>query len=551
MPNDPPTSFDLVEHPWIPVQKADGTETELSLYRVFQQAHTLQRVVGDLPTQEFVLVRLLLAVLHDAVDGPADPEEWQELWEGGIPLDQVGTYLAKHRERFDLLHPETPFFQVADLHTAKGDVSPLERIVADVPNGAPFFTMREGGIDRLTFAEAARWVVHAHAYDPSGIKSGAVGDPRVKNGKGYPQGVGWAGNLGGVFVEGRNLRETLLLNLIATDTDHLRADEMDRPAWRFDPPGAAPLGGREQVLRPYGVRDLYTWQTRRLRLRCDADGAYGVVLAYGDPLSPHNAHDREPMTGWRRSQTQEKKLREPLVYMPQEHNPARSAWRGLASLITGRKRGSNQHQDAAGSLRPRVLDWVARLANEGYLDDRYLIRSRVVGAVYGTQQSVIDEVVDDRVTMKVVLLHESAPNLAATAKEAVADADSAVAALGQLAADLARAAGIDATTQQDTTRDRGFGILDGPFREWLASLAPDTDPDERRAVWQDTVRRLVRSEGAGLIERSGEAAWNGRIVDTKNGQLWLSAAYAERRFHRTLAAELSRTTQSDTTEVTV
>ena len=90
--------------------------------------------------------------------------------------------------------------------------------------------------ERLSFAEAARWVVHAHAYDTSGIKTGAVGDPRVKGGKVYPLGVAWAGTLGGVFVEGENLRETLLLNLVAFDTDNLRIDpDEDRPAWRRPP----------------------------------------------------------------------------------------------------------------------------------------------------------------------------------------------------------------------------------------------------------------------------------------------------------------------------
>ena len=197
-----------------------------------------------------------------------------------LPID---AYLDRHRERFDLLHPETPFFQVAELHTSKGEYTSLDRLVADVPNGNRFFTMRAHGVRRLGFAEAARWLVHAQAFDTSGIKSGAVGDARVKGGRGYPQGVAWAGNLGGVMVQAANLRESLLLNLVATEYDHIRADDKDAPAWRHTPTGPGPLKPVEAVYRPHGVRDLYTWQSRRVRLHFDADGVYGVLLAYGIP----------------------------------------------------------------------------------------------------------------------------------------------------------------------------------------------------------------------------------------------------------------------------
>src|SRR5689334_22817547 len=97
-------SFELTSRPWIPVLRGDGSQDELSLRQVFARAGELQRVVGDLATQEFALVRLLLAVAHDALDGPADIEEWAELWEDPDCFAPVQAYLEEHRERFDLLH---------------------------------------------------------------------------------------------------------------------------------------------------------------------------------------------------------------------------------------------------------------------------------------------------------------------------------------------------------------------------------------------------------------------------------------------------------------
>ncbi|MFF7358377.1 type I-E CRISPR-associated protein Cse1/CasA [Streptomyces filipinensis] len=526
--------FDLTDSPWLPVQLLDGGEVELSLRQAFTQAGRIRQLAGDLPTQDFALMRLLLAIAHDALDGPADIEAWAELWEDDDPFAAVPGYLDEHRDRFDLLHPHTPFFQTPGLRTPGGEVFSLNRIVADVPNGAPFFTARFPGAARIGFAEAARWVVHAQAYDTSGIKTGVVGDPRAKNGKAYPQGVAWAGNLGGVLAEGPTLRETLLLNLIAAD--HLPAPSGDLPAWRRPP--TAPGAGDDLAARPSGLRDLYTWQSRRLLLHADAKGVHGVVLSYGDPLAPQNTHTIEPMSAWRRSPAQEKKLGKPLVYMPREHDPARAAWRGLEALITPRDQSGAGGGEPASSLRPAVVDWLARLTGERILPRRTLVRLCTYGALYGTQQSVIDEVTSDAVALAVVLLHEADRELGQAAVDAVADADLAVRALGDLATDLARAAGSESPAGRDAARDAGFGALDGPYRLWLSRLGEGDDPRLVRAAWQRTAHRLIGRLGDELVAAAGEAAWRGRVVSHAKGQTWLNAASADLWFRSRLRQAL-------------
>lgn len=526
-------SFDLTRQPWIPVLRRDGTEDELSLREVFAQAGELCRLVGELATQDFALMRLLLAIAHDAFDGPADAEEWADLWADEGCFAPVPAYLDEHRGRFDLLHPRTPFFQVAGLRTGRDEVFSLNRIVADVPNGDPFFSSRMPTVEWLGFAEAARWVVHAHAYDTSGIKTGIDGDPRLKGGKVYPLGVGWAGTLGGVMVEGNSLRQTLLLNLVAADTTGLRFEPGDRPAWRREQCGP----GATESRRPSGVRDLYTWQTRRLRLHYDAGGVHGVVLGYGDPLIPRNRQDLEPMTAWRRSEAQEKKHGEALSYLPREHVPSRSAWRGLEALLADRTETA-QGSDPARILRPGVVEWIARLTTERRLERGYLIRSRMVGPVYGTQQSVIDEIVDDHLTMGVVLLHQQNRAYARAAIDAVADADGAVLALGDLATNLARAAGAESDGPRGAARDLGFGALDGPYRVWLQGLAEADDPHEQRALWQKDVYRRLRSLGDGLLGQAGDPGWEGRMVASKKGRVWLNSALADQWFRRALSEAL-------------
>ncbi len=531
-------SFDLISRPWLPVQYEDGSTGELSLHDVFARAGEVRRLVGDLPTQELALLRLLLAILYDAFDeadgraggAPAQLEHWVALRDADS-FEAVAGYLDRYRDRFDLLHPERPFFQVAGLHTQKHEVASLNRIVADVPNGEAFFSMRRPGVDRLGLAEAARWLVHTHAYDSSGIKSGMEGDARVKGGKVYPQGVGWVGGLGGVFAEGVSLRETLLLNLIPTDEGILTSEpKADLPVWRREtPPGPGEVEGDPAVPRPAGPRDLYTWQSRRLLLHTEGPDVTGVVLGYGDPLAPANRQKAEPMTGWRRSPAQEKKLGRQLIYLPRQHDPSRAAWRGLASLLYAQQQDGDTTGRGTDRSRPAgVVRWLALLSTEGVLPKGSLIRTRLVGAVYGTQQSVVDEVVDDSIALPVVLLHQDRRLHGAVAVDAVADAERAVSALGHLAGNLARASGSEAGPATATARDQGFGALDGPYRRWLVDLEEDTDLERARAVWRATVRRIVLGIGRELLDSAGRGAAEGRVIELPGvGKRWVDSSRAD------------------------
>ncbi|MEF3117535.1 type I-E CRISPR-associated protein Cse1/CasA [Streptomyces chrestomyceticus] len=542
-----PPSFNLVTRPWLPVQRLDGSTEELSLRDLFAQARELRRLVGDVPTQELALLRLLLAVVHDALDGPADLEDWEDLWQADEPFAPVLDYLLRHQDRFDLLHPERPFFQVSGLRTEKDEIASLNRLVADVPNGDPFFAMRRPGVDRLSYAEAARWLVHAHAYDTSGIKSAMAGDHRAKAGKVYPLGVGSAGTLGGIFAEGANLKETLLLNLIALDegivevADHAGIGGEDRPAWRREQPfGPGPRGAASDLSRPDGLRDLYTWQSRRIRLHAEDGAITGVVLGYGDPLTMSAPWKLEPMSGWRRSPAQEKKQGRPLVYMPQQHHPSRAAWRGLDSLLHTRRAATDDSgRGVPVSLPSGIVRWSSMLTTESFLDPQALIRLRLIGAEYGTQQSVVDEIVDDSVALPAVLLHREHAAFRTAAVDAVTDADEAVRALGHLAGDLARAAGTDAAPATQTARDLGFGTLDGPYRQWLATLAAYSDPQEARKQWQATVRRCILRLGRDLLNSAGPAASEGRVTDLPGyGPTWVNDARAETWFRRRLNKDL-------------
>lgn len=527
-------SFDLTAEPWIPVVGLDGAVRELSLVEVVARADECVSIGGDLPAQGFALTRLVLAVLHCAVRGPQDRADWAELWQSpGLPVDDVARYLASWRHRFDLLHPETPFLQVAELTTAKGEFSGLEKLIADVPNGHPFFTVRAGrAVRSVSYAEAARWLVHAQAFDPSGIKSGAIGDDRVKGGRGYPIGLAWAGNLGGVLLQGRTLRDTLLLNLLPYDGPLVGwgSPEADLPVWERPPLTAAVERFKGS---PEGPADLYSWPSRRIRLRADAGRVTGVLIANGDPLPVQNAHTFEPMTAWRRSQAQEKKLGRPLVYMPREHAVDRAFWRGLAALLPT---GSAQRSEVANMLPPASTEWLAELQVHGLVPPDYVVRPRAVGIVYGSNNSVVDELIDDELSLAVAVLHSERRALGLTARDGVAAAENAVRALGTLARHLQEAAGADGEGPGERARELGFAALDFPFRRWVAALRSDSDLVAVETDWHRQVRRIVRGLADELLEQSSEAAWVGREVNKRH----LDSARAHIFFSRALAEAIPR-----------
>jgi CRISPR system Cascade subunit CasA len=523
--------FNLIDDPWILAQRHDGTTETFSLTGLLNEARHLARIAGDLPTQALPILRLTLAVLHQALDGPADGEEWRRLWrEKRLPAKRIADYFDDHRDRFDLFHPETPFYQVAALTTKKAEIG-LNAFIADVPTGSPKYASRAAeGLDGIDFAEAARWLVHCQAFDLSGIKSAADGDPRGKGGKGYPIGPGSLGRLGGVYAEGEDLAETLLLNLMPADFLESAGTPFDGdlPVWERDPQGPAPEH-REPEGAPNGIVDLYTWQSRRLRLVTDGQSVTGALICQGDRLELRDQWTTEPMTAWRRSENQEKQRKLERVYLPRRHDPDRGFWRGLAANLPALSDG---HAAGARSLPPLIARWIGHAHAVGLLERDRLVHYHAVGIAYGTQEAVVTDLVDDRLTVAAAVFDAANRELAATVADAVADADHAVRALAALARDLARAAGgrdgVDG--KGGAAAATGYAALEARYRTWIAGLRSDTDTDQARTEWQAAVWVEIRDLAARLVEAAGAAAWKGRGT----GSDLINSSIAQNRFRRTV-----------------
>ncbi len=546
-------SFNLIDQNWIEVRWLDGRVSEESITSVFAHASEIREITGELPTQAFAIFRVLLAILQRAVitaddfgqsDNPS--QVWGELWRmETIPPPLITTYLERWYDRFYLLGGEAPFMQVAGLQTTSGDVTNVGKIIAEVPDGHQFFTTRSGHqAESVSPAEAARWLIHTQAYDTAGIKSGVIGDPLVKGGKKYPVGTGWAGRIGGIYAVGSTLKATMLLNLcLAEGANHGEWSRFDDlPVW--ERPSNQPSDSSRQ---PTGPADLFTWQARWISLVPSAESVTGVVLTNANKLETHNRFNLEPLSGWRRSLNQQKTLKLPEVFMPAEHQVSRAMWRGLESLLPVAQTAARAD---VRYLPPGIISWLAYLSSDdggSAFDALPLLVLRSVGVSYGPQSSTFSEIIDDHLSIHASLLTPQAAPLVNLAKECVADTDTAVWHLGQLAANLHLAAGGDSQSSKgprDLATEQAYSAIDAEFRDWLRSLdAAELDPSaldayiaQCREEWHVKARKILANQADRMLSETSPQAFTGHASGSQ--ATWMTSSQADRFFRGSLRKAL-------------
>ena len=263
-------SFNLVDQPWIPCRLLDGPVKNLGLRDTLRRAHEIEQVTAPSPLATVAIHRLLLAVLHRALDGPRDAAAWHAIHEAGrFDAEALDAYLGQWRARFDLFDAEYPFFQAASLSDT------LARPVSAL--------LHEGGTDGST----------AHFNHPADVVPGSLSPPRAAQQLVAHQAFALGGLIthepgespsapaaplvtAVVFLtQGESLFETLLRNLHRYDPEHgapFEAAGPDPPAWERD------SGTTSEVRLSGGYLDLLTWQRRRIRLLPSRDPVGDLVF---------------------------------------------------------------------------------------------------------------------------------------------------------------------------------------------------------------------------------------------------------------------------------
>lgn len=558
--------FSLKDETWIPVIDVDSNQKLVGFRQIFSGEVKVISVQGESPAQNYAITRLLLAIFWRAhsIESKVRPGEtfkftsWfkflrKKLLETGRD-EVVLEYLEQYQDRFELFDPCKPFMQVAGLETASGEVKHVTTIVPEAQDD--YFSMRAGKTrDFISFAEAARWLIYAQAYDYSGIKSGAVGDSRVKGGKGYPIGTGWTGMTGGVLVTGETLLDTLIMNTC----EEALTNPNDRPVWERQPDGSDARDHVGEPAIPQGPADLATWQSRRIKLHEEGNRVTGVLVCNGDRIPDAGANIfGDTMTPYRFSVNKSKKDRD--VYYPAAFSPQRTMWRALDALIISEADGGFSGKEKAPK-RPRNLDNLAYLSQK--IDGiPKVLNVELVAVEYGPQSSFVASTYAAQIGMPVIVLLEDSQQLRQIVRETANATVEAAIALGRFAANLLVDAGKDYEFTPMVT-DQILTELEPYFNQWLRKLADvpprllgENNSESNELVllvqeWQSTVRQSILDAAIVLLRGAGPKALAGREIRDKDTNRVTDVVSAGRHFQqlkRRLGALLPSATASETNQ---
>ncbi len=472
-------------------------------------------------------------------------DAWVQVAQGGLPVDDILGYCEKWRDRFNLFGGTHPFLQAPTLHTTKDEVSGLEKIIADVPNGVQFFTTRNGAaLERISAAEAALWLLHAMAYDPSGLRSGAVGDLQSPNPNGTqsPIGPSWAGQVGMVILRGETLDETLVLNLVPPDSGDLQGPRpWETPCiWEDKDAPTAVRRDYAEDPPPIAISRILTWPSRRIRLVGSRSAVTGVVLTQGDKLDSEEMQRYEPMGLWQYSGRSSKE-RDCIRYKSHLYEPGRALWRSIPEMLpTVRYIRAYDKSRIPEFLTSATLSFRTELASV-YGDDLGRVRIQAIGVAYGGQKATIEDIYYDEVAFSTVLFSESSEALGLLVDHSVEVTEGVAIIVAALASNLARAAGAGGGGDRERARELFYAAVDGPYREWLVNLDDDSDIESAKARWDDILRSVALSIAQGLIRATPDTAQVGRKISAQKGKdIYMNTGTAETKFWKELGRVVPR-----------
>ena len=517
--------FNLIDEKWIRVIDENCRVSELSLTELFRDAQKYSDFCGELPVQDVAVMRILLAILHTVivryeVNGAEVEAEstddvidrWKEIWDSGaFPIEAIEKYLNSQKDKFWLFHPTHPFMQepLAKYGT-KYNASKLNGELSESSNKDRLFRMFAGKErDTLTYPQAARWLLYVNAFDDTSAKPSSLS--RSRKVKYESPGAGWLGKLGLITLHGRNLFETLMLNLVADNDDET---EKQVPAWekeRYMPENEENICiervERVRIVVPDNLAELYTLQSRRLLLERGENGVIGCGLLGGEFFDRENAFI-EPMTVWRDSGNKKKN-----IYTPKRHDPSKQFWREFASVYT---------QNGSDHICPGIISWFGKLSDNDLIPDDYRLNTRICSVQYGDKDFFIKDVFSDELSMNGDLIEVEAEKWQACVIDAIAVTDLAADAVGNLAREIFLAEGGDTESAQETVRkakDEYYFDVDVEFRKWLSGIVPSKDNENNKGKeWKATAIRLAETIGNKMVRNAGVAAIIGRTVKIKEKQ---------------------------------
>lgn len=557
-------SFNLWDEKWICILNQDCEIQLVSLFELFKDAHNYKSLAGETETQNAAMIRFLLSILHTVFsrmdeNGNETPlslrnsrSRWKKLWDlGHFPMIPIVNYYKKWKNRFDLFDNEHPFYQVpqsaieSDKYTEL-KASKLNGEFAESNHQSRFFLGRTGkNKEQLSLAEASRWLIHLQSYDDRGKQS-------------INWMLGWLGNLGFIYAVGDNLFQTLMLNLIFLRDGRELWGEC-KPTWENEKVRVCTDKENSLIVFPDNPAELYSIQTRRIRLNINADGYIDKFYSKGgDYFNITANNDSNLILNEQMTLFAQRKEEETNIITPRKHDKSVQIWREFASIVS-----QININDRDNLLTPGIIKWISII--QPLIGKDKFIHFFTVGIEY-KRNSAIAEIFSDSLNIHTKLLKDAwSIDRKRIIKEIERIEKIADKAMQNLSDNLVFSCGIEdnrKSRDKEDKKDTGYRKLkserdkwkrmfyfnlDIPFRIWLDNYVDKKEEgniEDFLSSWREKSKQIARSVCDEMIFQFGKTAMIGHKFpkdDKKKDwhiraerEKWYSSAQAKEDFEKDL-----------------
>lgn len=539
--------YNLLDEKWIQVASKDTVE-KVSIKELFADAAKYKELAGDMKTQDFAVMRVMLAILHTVFsrfDSNGDSYEffevdeesfsqigeleenylddyedalyqtWIDIWNTKEFPKVVYEYLEKWRERFFLYDDKYPFFQVTKEVIEKDAAGGgefygknINRLVSESNNKQAYFSPKDESYkEYIVDDELARWLITLQGYIGTSDKK------KVGSAKTYSK--GWLYDLGGVYLQGNNLFETLMLNFVVGHNENNNLLKIQKPCWEVE--------NIEKNIELYfhngidNIASLYTAWCREIFIdpnRTKEDKFVCFIAKL--PEIEHSDAFLEPMTVWKYNDTGEYKDK----YRPRKHDANKSMWRNFG-LLTG---------VGEGTRKPGVIEWLNKLCDISESEELGFNKENITLCAVcmlddgnATSWAPIDEV-EDTLNLKERVLVDTGDNgwiirINKTISDTKAIIDTV---LKRFIFDLLEIRNMEKSDVSKYVEQFYFRI-DLSFRNWIESIDIDNDKDTKEIEWRNVLKKAMKEYVDELVSNAGLRDYKG--IETSTGVKNIATIY--------------------------
>ena len=540
--------YNLLDEKWIQVASKDTVE-KVSIKELFAGAAKYKELAGDMKTQDFAVMRVMLAILHTVFsrfDSKGDPYEffevdeesflqtgeleeydlydyedalyqtWIDIWNAKEFPKVVYEYLEKWGERFFLYDDKYPFFQVTKEVIEKDAAGGgefygknINRLISESNNKQAYFSPKDESYkEYIDDDELARWLITLQGYIGTSDKK------KVGSAKTYSK--GWLYDLGGVYLQGNNVFETLMLNFVIAYNENNNLLKIQKPCWEAET--------IEKNIELYfhngidNIASLYTAWCREIfidpnRTKEDKFACFIAKL----PEIEHSDAFLEPMTVWRYNKDGEYKDK----YRPRKHDANKSMWRNFG-LLTG---------VGEGTRKPGVIEWLNKLCDISESEELGLYKENIklcAVSMIDDGNSLswvpIDEVKDTLNLKERVLVDTEDSGWIIRINKTISDTKKTIkSVLEKFIKDLLEIRNMEKSDVSKYYVEQFYFRIDLSFRNWIESIDIDNDKDTKEIEWRNILKKAMKEYVDELVSSSGLRDYKG--IETSTGVKNIATIY--------------------------